>query len=86
MSTADIASAVVFAGSVVYVIASARKRATTGRLLFRSIAALTVVAFVTAAIAVNGALTTTLFVELTACMLLFAAILHAFAWSRWLTK
>jgi len=89
MNGFDGASAAVFASSVALVITAARRpKESSGmaRRLFRSIAALTFVALATATIAVNGNLTTTLFVELTTCMLLVAAVIHAFAWSSWLAK
>lgn len=86
MNGFDIASAVVFAATVVYVITASRRKVTNGRHLFRSVTTLTIVALATALLATEGRLSTTLFVELTACMLFVAAVLHAFAWSRWLSK
>lgn len=89
MNGFDGASAAVFATSVALVIAASRRpkaSVSVARRLFRSIAALTFVALATATLAVNGNLTTTLFLELTTCMLLVAAVIHAFAWSSWLAK
>jgi len=89
MNGFDVASAAVFAGSIVHVVAVARKPRRTlsaGCRLFRSVAALTIVALATASVAMNGQLTTTIFVQLSACMLLVAAVMHAFAWSNWLAK
>ena len=89
MNAFDVASAAVFAGSVVHVVAVVRppkaKISVACRLL-RSIAALTIVALATATVALNGQLTTTLFVQLATGMLLVAGIIHAYAWSNWLAR
>lgn len=89
MNVVDVASIIMFAASVLYVVAATRPRkpnVSMARHLFNSMAALMMAALVTASIALSGRLTTHLFVELTACMLVFGAVIHAFTWMRWLEK